>query len=99
MKHPVLIEVHATAESARSKLVNFKRKHGIKTWRTPGMRREDDPWIAILPISKDLFKDIGTIMAESCRLYDESGKIAYGKGELSAVRTLCEQTGLKFDLK
>ena len=98
MRHPLLLEVPPVAPSRHSRLARFKRRHGIKTWRTPGMRRADEPWIAVLPISKDLGKDILDLMAESCRLYEESGKLAYGTGELSAVRTLCEQTGIRCEV-
>lgn len=81
-------------ESRANKLKAFKAQHGILTHRASGVRREDHPWIALVPRPEDKGKDIGTIMAESCRLYDESYQLATGHGELSTIRTLCHYLGL-----
>lgn len=82
-------------ESRANKLKAFKTKHGILTHRTSGMKREDHPWIALIPSEEDQGKDIGTIMAESCRIYEEQGRLATGEGELSAIRQLCNQLNIE----
>ncbi len=71
------------------KLRAFKRKHRILTFKRDGRQRE--PWVAILVRREDRAKDITTIMSESCRLYDEAGLVGCGKGELTAVRKLCQR--------
>ena len=91
MKTGTLFEVPTTSPSKRVKLTAFKRAHGIQTHHAPHMQREDEPWLAIIPFDEDQGKTIGTIMAESCRMYEESGYCATGTGELTAVRKLCEQ--------
>jgi hypothetical protein len=94
MKTELLLDVKPTSKSARVKLTEFKRLHGIGTYCSPGLRREDHPWIAIVPFDEDKGKSIGEIMAHSCRLYEESGYCATGAGELSAIRTLCKQLNI-----
>jgi len=98
MKTPLLFETDKSGPSAREKLTAFKQEHGIKTHRAPHMQRSEHPWLAIIPFTDDKDKDIGTIMAESCRLYEESGYCATGEGELSAVRTLCKQRRIECHL-
>lgn len=93
MKTPPLFNVEPTRKTRRVLLSEFKAKHGIETYRSQ-MRREDHPWIALLRFDCDTGKSIGQVMAESCRLYDESGYLATGEGELSAVRKLCQQRGI-----
>jgi hypothetical protein len=99
MKQQLLISVQSTAKSSRSeanlKLREFKAVHGIKTYRSPNLRREDLPWIALMAYPEDLLKDIGTIMAESFCLYKESDRLRYGTSELVAIRNLCEQMKIK----
>lgn len=85
-----------TAPTRRAQLHAFMRKHGILSHRANFMAREQHPWLAILPMREDRGKDIGTIMSESCRLYDESPYLATGAGEYTTVRTLCEQAGVPF---
>ncbi len=51
-------------------------------------------WIAILPTEDDRNKDIGTIMAESCRLYDEAGRVGDGETEDEAICELARKCGL-----
>jgi hypothetical protein len=98
MKTPFLLKVPKTGPSKWQQLQKIKRKHNILTHRSPSMRREDDPWIAIVPFDDDKGKPIWVIMAESCRLYDEAGQLATGQGELTTVRRLCEQLRIPCDL-
>jgi len=93
MKTPPLINVEPTRKTKRVLFSEFKAKNGIETHRIQ-MRREDHPWIALLRFDSDVGKSICQVMAESCRLYDESGHLATGEGELSAVRKLCQQRGI-----
>jgi len=92
-----LLDVKPTVPSLRTRLSDFKKEHRIQTYRSD-MRRQDEPWIALVPFHDDWDKDIGTIMAESCRIYEESGNVSTGIGELTAVRKLCQQLHIPCDL-
>ena len=81
----------------RVRLHAFCRQHDIRTHRSR-LDRKDHPWIALIPFHNDATKDLFTIVAESARLYEESGMLATGEGELSAVRTLCQQVGIECPL-
>jgi hypothetical protein len=94
MQTSILLDVPRTAPSNRVKLTAFKEAHGIKTHQAKHMRREDEPWLAIIPFDEDKEKCVGEIMADSCRLYEESGYCATGTGEVSAIRKLCKQRGI-----
>jgi hypothetical protein len=59
----------------------------VKTHRSSIMT--DAPWMALLPEKNDRERDIGDIMADSCRLYDEAGRIGYGDTEEAAIIDLC----------
>ena len=59
----------------------------VKTHRSEIMTNA--PWMALLPRMKDRDRDIGAIMADSCRLYDEAGLIGYGDTEVEAIIDLC----------
>ena len=98
MKQAALFDMPADRRSRTARLHVFMKQHGILSHRAGFRTREQHPWIAILPVAADRGKDIGTIMSESCRLYDESNNLATGTGELSTVRTICEQMGILFDL-
>lgn len=98
MKTAHLFEFPATAPSLRTKLTIFKKKHGIQTHRAKHLRREEEPWLALIPFDDDRGKDIGQIMADSCRLYEEAGYCALATGELTAVRKLCRQQGIICEL-
>ena len=91
MKQPRLFNLAPRGTGKIARMQDFKCDHDIRTYRTPGMRKEDEPWIAVKVMTEDRFKTLPTIMAESCRLYEESDHSATGKGEVSAIRTLCRQ--------
>lgn len=93
-----LFECLPDAPSLRVKLTAFKKKHGIKTHRAKWFSREEEPWLALIPFEDDKGKNVGQIMAESCRLYEESERCAFGTGELTAVRKLCQQQGIVCEL-
>ena len=94
MSQPKLFEVDATEPSARVKLTEFKHANKIQTHHAKHMRREDEPWMAVILFAEDEGKSIGEVMAQSCGLYDESGYCATGTGELSAVRALCQRRAI-----
>lgn len=98
MKTKTLFELPATNESKRVKLTALKRKHGILTYRSKHMSREEEPWIAVIPFQADQGRSIGSIMAECGGLYEETGYCATGTGELSAVRELCKLRGIACDI-
>lgn len=76
----------------RKSLRSYIAREGILLHRS---KHCEDPWCALLPFPKDKGKEIGAIMAESCRLYEESGRVAFGPGDLTTVRLLCAK--LKLD--
>jgi hypothetical protein len=80
------------------RLTEFKRKHGIITHEAKHLPHGFDRWGALKPFPEDAGKNVGEIMSESAGLYDDSGHWATAPGELSAVKTLCEQLGIPFDL-
>lgn len=90
MNTPLLFDIPKDAPSYAARLTAFKAEHGILTHRARLFAREDHPWSAMLPLERDRGRDMADIMAESCRIYDEAGRVVTGTGELAAVRTLCE---------
>lgn len=66
---------------------------GILTHHTEGFG--ETAWMALMPFDKDKGKDIMTIFAESCRLYDESGQCQYGPTEDDAIVALAKKLNLK----
>lgn len=98
MSEPKLLDVPRSAPNKAKLLRDFKNQHDIQTHRATHMAREDHPWLALRPFAEDDRKDIGTIMAESCRLYEEAGQCATGTGELTAMRTLCQQLNIPCNL-
>jgi len=67
---------------------------GFLTHHTPELSAEEGPWIAILPEEDDKGKDIGEIMSESCRLYDEVFGMGYGTTEEAAILELCRKKSI-----
>jgi hypothetical protein len=53
------------------------------------------PWIAIQPFDGDRGKEVGEIMAESCRLYDDADAIGYGQTEDEAIVSLAKKLNLR----
>jgi hypothetical protein len=88
MKNQELFHVEPTRPSLRANLKAFMHANGILTHRS---HRYPVPWIAVLLFEKDKGKHIAVVMGESCRLYDDAGRIAEGAGELYAVRKLAER--------
>ena len=79
-------------------LAAFKREHGILSWRSPGMTRAEHPWLVFIPFPEDEGKDPWEIMATNGGAYDPEGRLATGEGELTAIRTLCEQMGIECNI-
>lgn len=48
-------------------------------------------WMAILPFDDDRGKTIDLMIAESCRLYDEAGRVAFGPTREIAILNLFNQ--------
>jgi hypothetical protein len=90
-----LFDIAPDRPSRRVRLSEFKRKHGILTHCAKHM---DEPWSACLPLDGDKGKAMAEIMSESCRLYDDSGRVVTADGELSAIRKLCAVNGIRCDL-
>ncbi len=68
-------------------ILDARAKYGILTHFSGSMPKEI-AWIALCPVKDDMDKDISTIMAESCRLYDESDLLGYGPTERDAILDL-----------
>lgn len=66
---------------------------GILTHHAPHC--PEAPWMALQPFKEDTGKDIGTIMAESCRTYDDADALGYGQTEDEAIVDLAKKQGLK----
>lgn len=86
----ITMELFDIPESLSPRLV-WLRSSGILTHHSPRM---EYPWIAIKPFERDKGKDIGTIFAESCRIYDESHSIGYGNTEDEAITSLAHKLNL-----
>lgn len=82
-----------TIQPTLSPRLKWLQSSGILTHHTPGFG--DTAWMAVMPFDKDKGKDIMTIFAESCRLYDESGYCCYGATEDEAIVVLCRSIGLR----
>lgn len=56
---------------------------------------EEAPWMAVQPFDEDKGKDIGNIMAESCRLYDDADALGYGMTQDEAIVNLARKLNLR----
>lgn len=86
------------APTKRARLHAFMRQHDIRSDYCRVIERADHPWMVLIPFHDDANKSVGQIMSESAGLYEANGSVATGEGELSAVRTLCQQVGIACDL-
>ena len=77
----------ADLSKRRAELEALKLKHRILTHRS---RYSDLPWLAVQTEVGET-RDIGTLMAEECRLLDEAGKTFEAKTEFAAVEGLIDQ--------
>lgn len=72
--------------------LKWMKDHGILTHHNPDC---DPPWIAIKPmLPEHKGKNIGEIMGDACRLYDEGGWIGEGEGEADAMADLARKINL-----
>lgn len=97
---PTLFDLPAPDKtcSTAAQLTAFCKLHGILTHKAGPCHDRTDRWMALLPIPEHKGKPIYDIMAEWCRVYDESNRIATGPGKLSAVRALCKLQNIPCDL-
>lgn len=73
-------------EETKSPRLLWIEKHGFLTHDDGVLNDDPDArWMAIIPFEGDEGKDIGTIMAESCRLYEECNAIGYAANEADAI--------------
>lgn len=91
MKQHRLFDPAPRGTGKTARLQAFKLEHDIRTYRTPGMLREDEPWIAVKVLAEHKFQTLPAIMAGWCGYYEEISHSATGIGELSAIRKLCQQ--------
>jgi hypothetical protein len=80
----------------RAALAEFQKKHGILTHCAEDLKGDAGRWLAILPKDKHKGLDVGSIMAEECRLYDEGGLTGYGSTRREAIKDLCAKQGIEF---
>ena len=85
----------AQHEQRADKLRGFMNAHAIITHRAPIMIY---PWTAMIRFEEDRLADksLAQCMAESARLYEECGMIAFGQSERQAVVNLCLRHGIKY---
>ena len=103
MKTPNLLDVPKMAPNRRDKLAAFKAKHGIETHNCAGMRRKDEPWSAcLMPRAYSIGEGYGvkpgdslaSVVAQICRLLQESEVLCTGETESGAIRNLCAANGI-----
>lgn len=104
MKTPPLLTVPKDSPSLRARLTAFKNVHDIET-HTNGDNTDPTRWVAAhMPSCRKLGYGVTATMGlfecsmKVGRLMDEAGYTAYGSGELSAIRKLCEQLDIPCDL-
>jgi hypothetical protein len=85
-------ELFTDLETVLSPRLKWIAESGILTHHTEGFG--ETAWMALLPWDKDKGKDIMTIFAESCRLYDEAGQCQYGPTEDDAIVELAKRLQL-----
>lgn len=86
-----------------STLMEFKAAHGIHTLRSPGLSKEEHPWLAmLLPSDKQLIPstiegvtDPVAIISRAGRWMEEAGYLTFGITERHALRLLCEANGIE----
>lgn len=92
-KQPKLFHLPPDSLPLKLRVEAFKKLHGILTHRVD-LNRADLTWLALIPFPDEKHTDLFDIIAHSYRLYDEAGWVAYGAGEISAIRKLCEQRNI-----
>ena len=104
-KHPTLFDVPKDSPSRKERLDAFKSANGIETHHTPGMTREEGPWMAChMPTARTAgygvteTSDLFDVVMHVGMLLDDAGVITYGATEREAVEELCGNIGLLFDL-
>jgi hypothetical protein len=100
MRTLLLLDVPKTHMSRHERVVAFKERNGIWTYRSD-LRREDDPWCAMLEhrarkalagyLKHDEADDPIALIAGYCRLLEECGLLVTGVSEREAIRRLCER--------
>jgi hypothetical protein len=82
--------------SKAERLAAFVAEHGILTHYASHART--DRHMALLPIPEHRGRDIGEIMAEWARRYDETDRVVTARSRLAAVRELARLNGIPCDL-
>lgn len=103
MKTNLLIDVPKTGLSRGEKISAFKKENGIVTHYS--YPYDEMPWMAAhmpsvykLGYGVEDGMSLGECAALVCRLMDECGLTAYGKGELTVIRELCSKLNINFNL-
>lgn len=103
MRHPKLFDIPPSAPSKAAKIKAFKERHGIWTHNASHLPVEDERWSAMLiATARKRMAGYGAtpttpgeeMIASYCRLLDEMNLLVTGKGEISAIRTLCERNDI-----
>jgi len=98
MKTPNLLNVPKDSPTRKERIESFKKQYDIETHYCEALDDEHRPWMACkMDVAKRIRKpyrnsesnSLGAIMADVCRLLEESGTIAEGKTEREAIRQLC----------
>ena len=73
--------------------LQWMEKHHIKIHYSPECA--ESPWLALMPFEEHRAMNIGDIMAEACRLYDEQGRLGYGSSEDDALAEMARKSGIQ----
>lgn len=98
MKTPALFDVPKDAPTRKERMKAFKIANDIETHYCQSWEDDWHPWLACKmdlareirePYRNSESNSLGAIMADVCRLVEESGVIAEGKTERDAIIQLC----------
>lgn len=98
MRTPNLLKVPKDSPTRKERIESFKKEFDIETHYCKAFEDEHFPWMACkMDIAKRIrqpyrtsqSESLGAIMADVCRLLEESGVVAEGNTEAESIRQLC----------
>jgi hypothetical protein len=88
--HPTLLDVPKDRPSRQQKLDEWKRKHNVWTHHAKQMRREDEPWSALLKLPNETEDAMWARIGSRCLALEDEGTLVTGETERLAIERLCE---------
>jgi hypothetical protein len=92
--HPTLFDVPKDSPSREQRLAEFKREHGVWTYHSKHMSREDECWSALLLLPGETEKAMWERIGSRCSALEDEGSLVTGRTEREAIERLCENCGL-----